>query len=150
MRSKRNEYANAYFRIVLDRRVAAYEEVERLIVQIKVAVLDDEGLPYHALFSKDDNHDFVYKLLLGIMSRALWLSDDLFDKTRALNVLIYSKTKNGAGLIAFGKEHYREVAELRTQIERLHVRDMLSLHEIPKFLKSKKPEDSYVELHTDA
>jgi hypothetical protein len=150
LRSKNTDYANAYFRLVLDRRLAAYEEVERLVVQIKVAILDKDGRPYHALFSKDNDHDFVYKLLLGIMSRALWLSDDLFAETRALNVLIYSKTKSGAGLVEFGKENYRRIAELRTKIERLHARDMLALHQVPKFLKSKKPEDSFVELHTEA
>ncbi|MBZ8141018.1 hypothetical protein CLD22_14040 [Rubrivivax gelatinosus] len=123
--------------------------MERLIVQIKVAVLDRDQLPYHALFSKDDDHNFVYKLLFEIMSRALWLSDDLFDATRKLNVLIYSKTSDGGSLVAFGKAHYREIAELRTQIERLHARDLLSLHQVPRFLKSKKPSDSYVPLRTE-
>jgi hypothetical protein len=147
LRSKQNEYANTYYKLVLERRLAAYEQVERLIVQIKVAVVDnDDKRPYHILFSKDDDHDAVYKLLFTVMSTALWLTDDLFDQSRELNVLIYSGTSKGEGLIAFGKQNYRTIAKLRTKLETAHARDMLTLHEVPKFLRSKKPTDSYVAL----
>lgn len=148
LRSRRNDYANTYYKLVLDRRLAAYEEVEQLIVKIKVAVLDKDQRPYHLLFSDDDDQKSVYKLLFSVMSRALWYSDELFERTRDLNVLIYSQTKDG-GLVEFGKSHYREIAELRTAIEKLHARDMLTLHEVPKFLRSKKPADSYAQLPTE-
>ena len=150
LRSKHNEYANAYYKMVLERRLTAYETVERLIARIKVAVLDDDQRPYHLLFSKDDDHEGVYKALLEVLSTALWLTDDLFEKTRELNVLIYGRTKSGEGLIEFAKENYRTIAELRTQIEKLHTRDMLTLHEVPKFLQSKRPIDSYAAIPTDA
>lgn len=148
LRSKRNDYANTYYKLVLDRRLAAYEEVEQLIIRIKVAVLDKDQRPYHLLFSDDNDQESVYKLLFSVMSRALWFSDELFERTRDLNVLIFSRTKDSAGLVEFGKSHYREIAELRTAIEKLHARDMLTLHEVPKFLRSKKPTDGYAQLPT--
>jgi hypothetical protein len=147
LRSKQNEYANTYYKLVLERRLAAYEQVERLIVQIKVAIVDnDDKRPYHLLFSKDDDRDTLYKLLFTVMSTALWLSDDLFDRTRELNVLVYSRTSHGEGLIDFGRQHYTTIAELRTKMEIAHARDMLTLHEVPQFLRSKKPTDTYVAL----
>jgi len=144
LRSKRNEYANEYFKLVLARRLAAYEEVERLITMLKAAVLDDDQRPYHILFSKDDDHAAVYKLLFAVLSKALWLSDDLFGRTRELNVLVYSDNVDETGLIEFGKKNYIAIAELRTKTERLYARDMLTLHNVPRFLKSKRPTDSYV------
>lgn len=152
LRSKRSEYENAYYKMVLERRIKAYEHVEHLITQIKIAVLDSDGQPYHLLFSDTESKDTTYKELLAVMASALWLSDELFDETRKLNVLIYSKSE-GAGatnLIAFGKKHYREVAELRTRVEKLHARDMLRLHNVPAFLRGKRPTDSYAEIRTDA
>lgn len=148
LRTKQNEYANTYYKLVLERRLVAYEEVEQLITRIKVAVLDKDQRPYHLLFSKNDDQEELYKLLFAVMSRALWFSDELFERTRELNVLIYSRTRDGSCLVEFGKTNYREIAELRTKIEKLHARDMLTLHEVPKFLRSKQPTDSYAQLPT--
>lgn len=146
LRSKQNEYANVYYKMILERRLAAYEELERLIAAIKVAVIDDDQKPYHMLFSQDDDHVNIYKTLLGTMSNALWLTDDLFQLTRQLNLLVYTGTPGESGFIEFGKKNYTAVAELRTKLERLHARDMLSLHDVPAFLKSKKPVDGDVTL----
>lgn len=85
LRSKRDEYANLYYEMILERRLAAYEEVERLIGAIKVAVIDDDQKPYHMLFSKDDGHVDVYQQLHGTIPNALWLTDELFELTRQLN-----------------------------------------------------------------
>ena len=67
LRSKHTEYANTYYKMVLERRVKAYEAVERLINQIKIAVVDTDNRPYHLLFSKDDDHANVYKALMDGM-----------------------------------------------------------------------------------
>lgn len=146
LRSKRNEYANVYYRMILERRLAAYEEVERLIASIKVAVVDCDQKPYHLLFSRDDDQVGVYKTLGATMSDSLWLSDELFALTRELNVLVYSGMSGNAGVIEFGKRNYADIAELRTKMEAVHMRDMLTLHDVPTFLKAKKPAEGYTAL----
>lgn len=143
LRSKHTEYAHTYYKMVLEKRIKAYEAVERLINQIKIAVVDTDNRPYHILFSKDDDHASVYKALMDGMPDALWLTDDLFEATRELNLLVYSRAPDGSGLTEFGKTHYREIAELRTKMEKLHIRDMTTLHEVPEFLRKKRPRDSY-------
>ena len=145
--SKRSEYANEYFKLVLRRRIDAYEDVERLIVSLKSSVLGNDQRPYHLLFSKDDDHEAVYKLMLSILSTSLWLSDDLFELTRDLNILIFQEAGSDAGLIEFGKTNYRNIAELRTKLETFHARDMQRLHDVGRFLKSKRPSDKYSILH---
>jgi hypothetical protein len=146
VRSKQSEYANAYYKLILERRLRAYEEVETLINSIKVAVMDDDRVPYHLLFSNDENTDGVHAMLTGVMSRSLWLSDELFEITRELSVFVYQGAAHDAGLIEFGKANYRDIAELRTRMERVLLRDMLTLHDAPAFLASKKPDDSYVHI----
>jgi hypothetical protein len=143
LRVKRTDYANEYYKLILARRISAYEEVERLVTMLKAAVLDEDKRPYHLLFSKEDDHQTVYRVLFMIMSNALWLSDELFGRTRELNVLVFSHGVGEGGLVEFGKQNYATIAELRTKIERVHARDMLELHKIPRFLKRKKPRDSY-------
>jgi hypothetical protein len=126
LRSKQNDYANTYYKLALDRRLVAYENVKPLIVGIKTAVVDNDQRPYHFVFL-DDDQVTIYKSLFAVMSSALWISDELFEQTRELNLLIYSKAKDGADMIQFGKDNYTKIAELRTKIEKLHARDMLTL-----------------------
>ena len=150
LRGKQNDYANEYYKLVLTRRVQSYEHLERLITMLKTAVLDRDGQPYHLLFAQEESEKEVYALLFSLMSNALWLSDELFDLTREFNVLFYSHSNTEGDLIQFGKKHYKEIAELRTKIERVHLHDMLTLHEVPRFLKSKRPTDSYSSINAQS
>ena len=137
LRSKHNEYANTYYKMILERRLAAYEEVEQLIADIKATCADNDQL-YHLMFSKDDDHANIYGRLYRTTSKALWLTDDLFLLILEFNKLVFTGTAQGIGLIAFGKKHYKTIGEIRTKLEKLHTRDMLKLYDIPAFLKHKK------------
>ena len=140
LRAKRAEYVNAYYSLVLERRVKAYEAVERLVTMLKMAVVDADERPYHFAFSGHDELE-LYGQFLEITSQALWLSDDLFAKTRDLNLLVYER--GDVKLLEFAKQNYEKIAELRTEIEALHGRDMLVLHDVSHFLKSKRHVDTY-------
>jgi hypothetical protein len=112
---------------------------------IRIAVVDDDRRPYHILFSNNDEAA-IYRQLLDVMSQALWLSDDLFQKTRDLNLLIYGRDTTKESLIEFAKTKYVAIGELRTQIEEFHGRDMLALHEVRQFITAKKHADNYTPL----
>lgn len=147
LRSKRNEYENAYFKMVLDKRIAAYSEVDRFISGASVASVDNNNRPYHAMFEPHERGlpDF-YVLLHGAMSGKLWLSNDLHSALRDLNIIAYPAGDNQDALLDIAKDRYKDIAELRTTIERLHARDMLCLHQVAKFLKGKHHGDRYDKL----
>jgi hypothetical protein len=52
LRTKQHEYVNEYYKIIINRRVTAYETLEGLIVALKASVLDGDGRPYHYCFHK--------------------------------------------------------------------------------------------------
>jgi hypothetical protein len=138
LRSKRNEYENAYYKLVLERRLAAYEVVEDLIISIKTAVTDSDRRPYHFLLSNDADEANVYKKIYATNMVSLWLTDKLFDLTRDLNLMVYGKKKDQS-FIEFGKRNYKAIAELRTRIERAHAADMLTLHNVTSFCAPRNP-----------
>jgi hypothetical protein len=149
LHAKQREYVNEYFKTILHRRIAAYAQLEELIVSIKTAVLDDDGKPYHLLFSKDDDWQTAYGLLANITSQALWLSAEAFDKTQKLNYLMFP-LKPGNGAIEFGKTNYTKIAELRTELEVILANDLLHLYDVKSFLELKrkiKSEFRVVNLH---
>ena len=147
LRSKRNEYENAYFKMVLDKRVAAYSEVDRFISGASVACVDGNNRPYHAMFQPhEQGFPHFYVLLQGAISGKFWLSDELHSALRDITVIAYPAGNNQDALLAIAKDRYQDIAELRTKIERLHAQDMLCLHQVSKFLKSKRHRDQYTKL----
>lgn len=138
LRSKRNEYLNDYYKTVIHRRLAAYEQLECLIVALKTAVLDNDNRPYHLLFSKDDDCESANELLANVMSQGLWVSEEAFEKTRDLNYLVFKLNPSGGSVIEFGKQNYEAIATLRAELERILVTDMLELHDVRGFLMCKK------------
>lgn len=142
LRAKKTEYQNEYYKLVLARRVSAYEQVESLVIMIKMSVLDKgDQRPYHLLFTEKD--DDIQKFLFVVNASGLWIDDGLFELIRDFNRLIFSMKPGNGNAVEFGKQNYKTIAELRTKIEHTHASDMLRLHDVPRFLKSKKPVDSY-------
>ena len=138
LRNNRNEYVNDYFKTVIQRRLAAYEYLENLIVSIKTAVIDSDNKPYHLLFSKDDDWTSAYTLLHNVMSQGLWLSDEAFEKSQELNYLAFRLSPSNTSIIDFGKKNYEAIATIRSEMEKILANDMLELHDVKTFLKRKK------------
>lgn len=138
LRAKQHDYIHHYYKMVLDRRIAAYEQLDELIDSIKTAVLDKDNRPYHWLFSNEDDWINAYKILHHTMSHGLWLSDGLFKKMRDLNLLLFNRDSAGESVIEFGKKNYETIAILREEIEQICAIDMLHLYNVEGFLKSKK------------
>jgi hypothetical protein len=139
-RTKQQEYRNEYYKMVLQKRIAAYEEIQRLIVNFKTASMDEDGKFYHATFAvMGEELDSLHQLLLRISYVAVWISDDLFSVTREITVLLFEGTPEDKNWIDFGKKHYSQFSDIRSRLEEYYSRDMLRLYEIPKFLKNKKP-----------
>ncbi|WP_422842814.1 hypothetical protein [Acidovorax sp. M2(2025)] len=142
LRGKRNDYVNDYFKTIIKRRLEAYERLEQLINALKLTVLDDDQRPYHQVFSNEATWTEVYKLFLDSTSHPLWLSSEVFSKTRELNIMFLKASHDKRDLIEFGKSNYPPIAELREEVERVHAKDMLNLHNVEHFLKQKKEQRS--------
>lgn len=142
LRGKRNDYVNDYFKIVIKRRLDAYEKLELIINALKTSVLDDDQRPYHQVFSNDATWTDIYRLFLEATAHPLWLSDSVFSKTREFNMMLLHASSHQRDLVEFGKLNYAPIAEWREQLERLHAKDMLELHDVEGFLKKKKEHQS--------
>ena len=138
LRNKRNEYVNDYFKTVIHRRLAAYEQLESLIVALKTAVLDSDNKPYHFLFSKEGDWETAHGLLFKVMSQGMWVSEEAFEKTRDLNYLVFRLNPSESSVIEFGKQNYEAIATLRAELENILATDMLTLHDVKGFLKRKR------------
>jgi hypothetical protein len=138
LRAKRNEYVNDYYKEVIQRRIAAYEELEKLVVPFKMAVLDKDNKPYHLPFAGEGAKNNIFGRFLSAMSHGLWISDEAFASASKLNHLLFSMPETESDAIGFGKQHYKTITEIRHALERIMAADMLELHKVEQFLKRKK------------
>ncbi|MFZ1008535.1 MAG: hypothetical protein WAN65_16960 [Candidatus Sulfotelmatobacter sp.] len=120
LRSKRNEYVNDYYKIIIARRIAVYEKVETLIASLRPEVVapDDPVRPYHMPFAFEDTAKWKSAFLptAEVLSQGLWLSRELFHETRELSRILFPFNKPES-LIEYGRTVYPEVAARRQKIE---------------------------------
>lgn len=138
-----NTYVNEYYKTIIGKRIVAYEHLETLIVGLKTCVVDEsDHRPYHLMLASEENEAWerVFVVLGDVMAQGLWLTDETFQKTRDLNLLLFHQNKP-ASVIEFAKKNYQAIATLRADLERLLARDMLKLHDVRWFLRSKNRSD---------
>ncbi len=147
LRSQRNEYVNDYYKTVITRRIAAYEELEKMITsRLRVTVVGPDDRPFSLLFVhevKDPNQvQSPHLALLSVTSACgYWFSNELAAKLEELESLISSVGSDDLAAIEFGKKNYQAVEAIGTELQRLLARDILKLHDVKGFLQSKEKTD---------
>jgi hypothetical protein len=152
LRAKQNEYLNDFYKIVIAKRVEAYERVEAFIQAYKAAIVDDDNESYHWPFASEKKYIDSLVLMGAAMDSGLWLSDEIFDSIQELNYLQFQTPGGEAERIHFGKRHYVELANKRESLEMQLALDMLDLHKVREFLKAKHKRSRgfrYVNLRPD-
>jgi len=142
LRSKRNEYVNDYYKMVIQRRMTAYENLEALIAYLRIAVVDKDNLPYHRAFAAENPWENVFRRLLDVMSEGLWLSNEAFATVRELNHLFFRMSVSEGNAVELAKRNHQTIANAREAIEKALAADMLELHEVKRFLRRKKTDTS--------
>jgi hypothetical protein len=111
--------------------------VNRTVPDFKITIVDEDGAPYHLIFSQDNAAQHVNVIIHNIMSHSLWLSSDAIKKIMILNRAVFN-LKDKAQSIAFAKANYRNIAKLRDEIEGIVAKDFLELHNVKRFLQDKR------------
>lgn len=138
---QRKSYRNDYYKTIIPKRLEAYENVSRIVAQLKISVIDDkDGKPYHIGLVESPNQ--LYQTLMSMCLAAMsniWLSEEMIDKLTTLNKITFligmdGNTDKG---VAKAKEHYVIISQIRSDIENCIKQDMKDLYKVKKFLKSK-------------
>lgn len=147
LRAKRAEYANEYYKLVLAKRLSAYEQLEILISYLKTSFHDGNGRLYHLLFASEANFGTAYQVISAISSKGLWLSEEAFSKVQELNYGMLQNKLN-ADTLEFAKRNYEAIAKFREDLERIVAADMMELHNVHRFLSRKKktPNQQFITL----
>lgn len=135
-KGKQIDFVNSYHKLILEKRLEAYEQFEAFILNLKLSVVDDDGKPYHLVFANEHDWQRTLDMVTELMPYSLWLSVEAFDKTREFNVLTKDITET-TDRKEFGKNNYLKFVSLRESLESIRAHDLIQLHDIENFLKQR-------------
>ena len=148
IKTKSKEYENSYAKMILEKRLFAYEQINLTINILKKSTLDSDGKAYHLIFSSKENFDNSYQMIFNIFSLEFCLSEktkksykDIFDEIIRCSSLL----ENGENIDIIGKEEYQFISKLRDELENNVLVDLKDLYKIDKFFNQKKIETAFVE-----
>lgn len=145
-RIKRDEYVNDYYKRVIERRITAYELLEKFITRLRTSFVGADGRNCSFLFVEQatgsEGAEGASVAVYGVTTLSLWLSNDATSKLRELDSLFAPLGSDSNAAVEFGKKNYQVIDAIGAELQRLLARDMLRLHDVESFLKSKdKPDD---------
>src|SRR4051812_30927858 len=139
LRVKRAEFVNDYHKLIIQRRIAVYEQLEVLIFLIKSAVVDPrDNRSYHFVFAMDNPEEVIHTTLMQLRANSLWLSNKVFETSRDFSILMFGLPSDKEQAVEFGKNHYEEISRIREAFENALAEDMRTLYKVKQFLRSKK------------
>ena len=135
------DYKRDYYKLIISKRITAYQYIETQLNVMKVAVAT-EGGGYYMMFGNTSNDFFQFQTNLAFaLANSLWLSPETINALEKLNEAFFEIndkiTDNIVDNIKIGQEYYHQLAKLRIEIENCLKNDMLSLYKVHKFLKLK-------------
>jgi len=137
---------------VISKRLEAYSLLETQIALLKSSVLDNDGKPFHIIFSygSDEYQEFMKNAILA-NAHNLWLNSETNESLSDL-IGIYNQIRfefeidKPMDLIKAGKKYYEKIVVIRDRLEELVRKDILSLYKL-KAIQKKKTETKYVQVH---
>lgn len=142
----KRKYKDAYYMMVVNKRIEAYALVEDVYKILKTKVTDDFGRTSHSIiFSDKEFFKKFHKKLYDAMSNNVWLSNDMNDDLQYFNsmLLLAHKTikETGMDIQMIGEQKDVIFTEIHINIGKHYTKDMLNLHDVEGFLKSKNKKD---------
>jgi hypothetical protein len=143
---KKLEYSHEYYKILIRKRLEAYEFLEKQIAILKQSVFSaKDGKTYHVMFSQGVKGCFELQSNLSLaFAFSMWISNSTLDIMSKINrvlleEMIYLKEDSSSEeLVDLGKKLYIKLAILRDELEESVIIDLRNIHNIKTFLNTKK------------
>lgn len=136
--SQKQSFKNDYYKLVIDKRMDAYQYIDSQLRIMKMAVLDDDGRLYHSMFYGDQEKVLInQKDFIMARTNGIWLSADIENAMSEMNKVLYEVngeiTDDVNNNILVAKQYYTQIASAREKLEIQLKKDLLTLYDVPGF-----------------
>jgi hypothetical protein len=135
----KDKYKKEYYKLVLQRRLKAYELIDEYISNFGTMTMVENKLCPTFMFLPD-SFDILFVRMAEIKKQSLWYSSDLDKKLSTLNELLYNistRKENGEHLEKIGLEILEELRDIRDGVSDSIRKDLLDLYDVKGFLNKK-------------
>jgi hypothetical protein len=144
LRLKSLDFKNEYYKVILKKRINAYEHIERQIGVLKLIVLGDDKKPFHNIFIEGEARFLEYQQnLFFAITSGIWIDEKTSKELDKLNNLFYNlnnhiHNKSKEEMEEIGKEYYSKISGLRISLEDAVKTGLYDLHDMKKAFKINK------------
>jgi len=142
--SQRRSYRDEYFKTVIQKRIEAYQFVEKQLEVMRMTVFDEcDKKQYHAFFDNSGDKIINYRRnLYQAIARCTWLSSEMIKALASLDELFFEidgKIEDDKDAnIKIGKQYFSKLKAVQIRISEILITDTEKLYEVKSFLKSKR------------
>jgi hypothetical protein len=129
---KRIDYKNEYHKLILHKRITAYEQIEKVMLLFGTCAFDNDK-PLHGVFLQRKSIDQAMVTLALVLQYRIWINPNTYDALIELNRLIY-KIQNSEDTITSAKENYKTLGDLRDKLLNGSINDYKKLYRVPEDL----------------
>lgn len=133
-------YKNEYYKIILNKRIAAYTKLDSFIGAIQEHYKTQNGLVLK-FFRNQQQLDKIFETRESIASQFRWLSNDIINQTVELwskIIAIRTEMVSRSFSITEELEKSKELNQLMSSLFEKSESDFKKLYKIKKFLKTNK------------
>lgn len=142
--TQRRNYRDEYYKTVIQKRIEAYQFVEKQLEVMRMTVFDEcDKKQYHAFFDNSGDKIINYRRnLYQAIARCTWLSSKMMKALASLDEFFFEidgKIEDDKDAnIEIGKQYFSKLKAVQIRISEILITDTEKLYEVKSFLKSKR------------
>lgn len=145
LRIRKLDYKNEYYKILINKRLEAYQFIENQTAVLRNVTIDDiDNKTFHLMFSygEDKFIDFQKNIMLA-NSKGLWIDKETSNTLTEFNDLFYNINekvfkKSREEIEEVGKLYYKPISALRVKLENNLRKGFIDLHNIEKIFETQE------------
>lgn len=134
-------YKNEYYKRIIDKRLNAYETLEKLVSHSKaIWYSPNDERPFLSFFNNVERYEQFKVDLRELSRKSFYLSNEMQFKISDLGYFLFENIPPNVSdekIKEFGKSYYDKIDELFEQFHDLLFRDLEELYDVRKFLKNR-------------
>jgi hypothetical protein len=140
---KDKEYKNDYYKKVIDKRMAAYQYVENLILELQYYTVGNDGRKFHPVFLDTEKYKVFFTHLKTAVKSGIWLSNNAESQLSHLNKVIFDASMKAdfskvEDLIEAGKANYEIIRSMNGKLKEMLRYDLHHMHDAERFFTYRR------------
>lgn len=135
---KKMDYRQSYYKLVLDKRIKLYEEIQLVLSNFVIFRTDDNASfakTYYIAIADKSKLENILDIMTACAKNKIWFSRDMFNEFHDLYaILLRCYSDDEKAIILNVSKKNIEIDEIVAKMRDILAKDLLELYDVPNFL----------------